>query len=396
MNEPALSIIVPIYNTEKYLRECVESIRMQAYDSCEVILVDDGSTDSSPSLCDKYAEDNDNVKVVHKANGGIISARKAGLAVAEGEYIGFVDSDDWIEKDMYRCMMKNAVENNADLVSCGYYSYSANSRLTVRETKEKENIVHLSEDNTFLSGIMTRGFDWRSNRSITPSVCNKLFRKSLLSRAYEHIDESIVWDEDTITVISVILDSECIVKIPDILYHYRANTSSVSHKINRSVLKNYVTFFADIDKINKEHEGILNDQIPFFSLTAARTILGVGFGVTSGKQYLFPFDLISTGSRVIIYGAGQVGRCYYSELSRLDYAKEFYLTDTNPNNWGGNVISPADAFSKDYDLVLLAVENEGTAEKIKMDLIEKGVPEEKIIWKEPIVLKDVYSFCLDR
>lgn len=98
---PKVSIIVPVYNAEKYLRECVESVLCQTLSDIELILVDDGSTDSSPTLCDQYAAQDRRVKVIHKPNGRAASARNAGLRVASGEYVAFVDADDWISPDMY-------------------------------------------------------------------------------------------------------------------------------------------------------------------------------------------------------------------------------------------------------------------------------------------------------
>lgn len=115
-----ISIIVPVYNMEKYLERCMNSILNQTYRHLEIILVDDGSTDSSPQMCDDYAKKDSRVKVVHKPNGGLSDARNAGLAVAAGVYIGYVDSDDWIELDMYERMYQACVENQAELAVCRY------------------------------------------------------------------------------------------------------------------------------------------------------------------------------------------------------------------------------------------------------------------------------------
>lgn len=96
-----ISIIVPVYNVEKYLERCIESIVNQTYKDIEIILVDDGSPDNCSVICDRYAEKDNRIKVIHKQNGGLINARKSGLEIAQGDYIGFVDSDDWIEPEMY-------------------------------------------------------------------------------------------------------------------------------------------------------------------------------------------------------------------------------------------------------------------------------------------------------
>ena len=116
---PKVSIIVPVYNAEKYLQECVESVLCQTLSDIELILVDDGSTDSSPTLCDQYAAQDRRVKVIHKPNGRAASARNAGLRAASGEYVAFVDADDWISPDMYEKML----QTNADVTLCDYVRF---------------------------------------------------------------------------------------------------------------------------------------------------------------------------------------------------------------------------------------------------------------------------------
>ncbi len=394
MNKPILSIIVPVYNEEEHLNKCIDSILSQTYDSYEVILVDDGSTDSSSALCDKYT-DNPNVKVIHKSNGGAISARKVGVKTAIGEYIGFVDSDDWIESDMFLLLMNNAVMHNADIVTCGYYLDGIVSTRIVSATEKNTVLDNVNSNSTFLSGILATGFDWANNRNITPSLCNKVFRKENIEQVFEKIDERIVWYEDTVAVLTAVLDCKCIVLIPEILYHYRQNISSITHRTNRGILQNYVYTFNELERISEEHEGILDNQIPFFALSAARLALEVGFGVKSGKQYMFPFGDIPLGSRIIIYGAGQVGICYYKELNLVNFVPKPYITDSNPKNWVDEVICPDDAFKHDYDIVLIAVDEESTANNIKASLIKRGVDKDKIFWKKPKILSDTYMFYIN-
>lgn len=116
-----ISIIVPVYNTETYLERCMASIQAQTYQNLEIILVDDGSTDRSGQMCDVYAREDARVKVVHKSNGGLSDARNAGLSVAAGAYIGYVDSDDWIEPDMYERMHRACTETGSQLAVCRYF-----------------------------------------------------------------------------------------------------------------------------------------------------------------------------------------------------------------------------------------------------------------------------------
>ena len=128
---PKISVVVPIYKVEKYLDRCIYSIINQTYTNLEIILVDDGSPDNCPKICDEYASKDNRIKVIHKQNGGLSSARNAGIKVATGDYIGFVDSDDFIELDMYEQMYKVAYENDVDLVMSDYYKVHKDDRKEV-------------------------------------------------------------------------------------------------------------------------------------------------------------------------------------------------------------------------------------------------------------------------
>lgn len=171
MKNELISVIVPVYNMEKYLERCVDSILRQTYKELEIILVDDGSTDSSPEMCDEYAKKDARIKVVHKENGGLSDARNAGLVVAAGDYIGYVDSDDWIEDDMYERMYRACVENEAQLCVCRYFSEYSDKR----EGGGNGACVPLTRDE--LLRIYIGGHD---DYVIYNSVWSKLFRRDLV------------------------------------------------------------------------------------------------------------------------------------------------------------------------------------------------------------------------
>ncbi len=171
MGNELISVIVPVYNMEKYLERCVNSILRQTYGRLEIILVDDGSTDTSPGLCDAFAKKDSRVMVVHKENGGLSDARNAGLAVATGDYIGYVDSDDWIEQDMYERMYRACVEQDAQLCVCRYFCEYADRTLgggsaeSVPLTREELLRIYIGGHARYV---------------IYNSVWSKLFRRSLV------------------------------------------------------------------------------------------------------------------------------------------------------------------------------------------------------------------------
>lgn len=125
---PLISVIVPIYNVEKYLARCVDSIVNQTYKNLEIILVDDGSPDSCPQMCDDYAKKDSRIKVVHKKNGGLSDARNAGMAVATGEYISFIDSDDYVSDDFFECLLDVINKENSDIAECSVVKFYEDNR----------------------------------------------------------------------------------------------------------------------------------------------------------------------------------------------------------------------------------------------------------------------------
>ena len=131
-NTPLISVIVPVYNVEQYLRECIESITNQTYNHLQIILVDDGSTDDSGKICDEYKAIDERIIVIHQKNKGLVGARKTGLEVANGEYIGFVDSDDYIDREMYDSLLEYALLENADMVHSGCYVYKWGQKENVK------------------------------------------------------------------------------------------------------------------------------------------------------------------------------------------------------------------------------------------------------------------------
>lgn len=152
MTKIRVSVVVPIYNVEKYLHQCVNSILAQTLKDIEIILVDDGSPDNCPAICDEFAKQDNRVKVIHKTNGGLGAAYNTGIDAAQGEYIGFVESDDWIEPKMYQVMYDIAVKKDADLIKCDFYSYnSQNTPASVPHPHGNANLQAIYPENKVFS-----------------------------------------------------------------------------------------------------------------------------------------------------------------------------------------------------------------------------------------------------
>lgn len=221
-NRNMLSVIVPVYNTEKYINQCLDSLIGQTYKDIEIILVDDGSTDSSGSICEAYAQKSDRVKVIHKENGGCASAYMRGLAESKGDYIGFVDSDDWVELDMYEKMMSHFEVDGVNLVVCRHDRVYNGKCIGVCRDMQVDKIYDNSAKDIF--------FVKPTAPSIIPlSRCNKVYRKEDINQIIPYLDSSISFLEDTFFNMTYAIKAFRKVYFTcDVLYHYRCNPTSIS------------------------------------------------------------------------------------------------------------------------------------------------------------------------
>lgn len=214
-----ISIIVPVYNAGKYLNNCIQSLIGQTYKDIEIILVDDGSTDGSAELCDIWAARDGRIKVVHKKNGGASSARNSGLDNASGEFIGFVDGDDYVDLDMYEKLLDLIVENHADASSCGMIRESENG---YKEIWGDDNApIEVLGRSELLKLI------GEANGILPVSQCNKLYSKNVIQNIRFNTDlkyaEDVLFNFDVAENIKIMV----IQNIPR--YHYVNNSDSVSH-----------------------------------------------------------------------------------------------------------------------------------------------------------------------
>lgn len=210
-----ISIIIPIYNVEKYLPACIESIINQSYQNLEIILVNDGSTDACPQICDYYAVKDNRIKVLHKQNGGSSEARNKGIRLVTGDFVGFVDSDDLISIDFYTTLLNLLVENDADIVECGFHEFKNFEDLD--DIKIHENLLSEIYDTETAMKASMEG-------SLSIVIWNKLYKKELLQDISFPIGKYI---DDVFWTYKVFGKSKKTVKIQDKLYFYRQQSGSI-------------------------------------------------------------------------------------------------------------------------------------------------------------------------
>ncbi|MEQ2372338.1 glycosyltransferase family 2 protein [Blautia sp. CLA-JM-H16] len=253
-NFELVSVIVPIYNVEQYLNKCVKSILSQTYKNLELILIDDGSTDNCGMLCDNYKKKDSRIIVIHKRNGGLISAWKKGLEYATGNLIVFVDSDDWIDTTLIECLYTEYKRTNADIVCCSYYHEFSNSSIPDHHSIP-DGVYHKNE-------IITDIFPKLINdgtplgRGIRISRWGKILKKDLLTKNIHWVDDRITIGEDLNIMFPVIVEANCIsVLNSEYLYHYRANENSMMKKVSNKMFEKAALLYekeAEIAKCYQE------------------------------------------------------------------------------------------------------------------------------------------------
>jgi glycosyltransferase involved in cell wall biosynthesis len=230
---PKVSIIVPIYNVERYLDRCVQSLVNQTLHDIEIILVDDESPDNCPAMCDVYEARDSRIKVVHKKNGGLGMACNSGLEVAKGEYVAFCDSDDWVELNTYELMYNAAIRANADAVFTGIKTIddvgvvkTMNCYDTFEVLTDKARIQNFAMD------MISSSAEDPVESHIAMSAKIVLYRRSLIeSNKLKFVSERQFITEDLIWNLDVLGHASVVVKMPEIFYFYYNNTSSISKKV---------------------------------------------------------------------------------------------------------------------------------------------------------------------
>lgn len=220
-----ISVVIPVYNVDKYLRQCLDSVIGQTYGNLEILVVDDGSTDKSAIICDEYAAKDNRIRVFHTANHGLSAARNYALDKAAGDYIAFLDSDDWLEPDAYTILLREALNTGADIVHFRFYQEFVNS---TRKSVGSENRF-VVEGNELLRALLLE-------KKVSDDVWDKFYKASLFKTV--RYPEGRIF-EDKATTYRLVRKSKKLVYLPDCLIHYRNRNNSLSNIHSMKSLVDY-------------------------------------------------------------------------------------------------------------------------------------------------------------
>lgn len=262
---PKVSIIVPVYNVEKYLKRCVDSLVGQTLKDIEIILVDDGSPDGCPKMCDDFAAADSRIKVVHKPNGGLGSARNAGLEVAQGEYVAFVDSDDYVLAETYATFVKKAEKYALDTVFGGYVYHFPNGR---QEDRALTDMLCVSKDvANFIDGMLT-------DDNIVVSVWTSIYRRSIIEdNNLRFVSEREYLSEDIMFNIDFLVRCRSVGSVPKAFYHYCYNGDSLTQSFKpEKIVSSFRLFETIVQRLEQHGYAELKDS-------ACRYLLDLTVGV---------------------------------------------------------------------------------------------------------------------
>lgn len=258
---PKVSVIVPVYNVEKYLDRCIQSLLNQTLKEIEIILVDDESPDKCPQICDRYAQQDVRIKVIHKKNEGLGMACNSGMEIAKGEYIAFCDSDDYVDENMYETMYRAAIEEQADAVFTGIQTVNQEGIVRpMSQPKQKETIRDKTHIHRYLLNMIASEPSAKEDREIPMSAKVVLYKhKMIIDHNLYFESERTLISEDLIWHIDILCHAKCICLLPQTFYYYYNNAKSLSKKIRTDRFPYFLSIREEIIHRTKQYG--LTDEV---------------------------------------------------------------------------------------------------------------------------------------
>lgn len=385
-NDLLISVVVPVYNMAQTLSRCLDSIVNQTFNQIEIILVDDGSTDGSGTLCDYYMQQDNRIKVFHIENQGLVNARKRGVLAATGDYVCFVDSDDYIDINAVQSMYHMTENGELDMVGCGCFIDNHGTSGWMGNLAASGVYEGVSFEN--LKGRMMYDMQ-KCGPAVFQSASCKLFRKSILSKVIMLIDNQITIGEDAAIVYGCLLNAKKIVLSDCGFYHYVVRDNSMTQSKNNSFFEKIYLFqkymknsFAEYDTAYK-----LEKQLNWYLLHLIDMGTANVYGIRHNKDIMLMKDPKLHGKKVVLYGAGKAGKKYYLQILRENTMDVIAWVDkrlAGEKIYYREIQPPEIIREEDFDYVLIGVTDKNMMMEIKKELVEL-CDEDKLVWNPGVM-----------
>lgn len=326
-----ISVIVPVYNIEDYISKCLESIINQTFKDIEIIIVDDGSTDNSGKICDKYKSEDNRITVIHKQNEGLVRARKTGLYNSSGEYVIYIDGDDWIDNSTLEKMYEEILANHTDMVVWNHFESIGNTDRIIKHGIESglynKDLLIKELYPCMISG--NHFFEWK----LFPSIWEILFKRDLLEKAIEGVDDRITMGEDAACVYPAALMADSIYISNERGYHYRQTSVSMikSRSSYEKERERYTVLYENVlSRLKKlSHIYDVTEQWNNFILFSMIPRSDQLFDGIENLEYVFPFPNIKKKTKIALYGAGTYGQLLYEYFKKSKVCEVVIWVDRN-------------------------------------------------------------------
>ena len=387
ITDAKISVIIPVYNGETHLSRCIESVRMQTHKNLQIILIDDGSADNSLVICEQFAQLDPRIEVYHTENRGLVAARKYGLTLATGAYIGFTDADDYIDAEMFYELLQKIIETDADFVHSGYIEEIDDIQKNVYDFDEA--IMNMG-DTYCRNNILKKYVLGRKDENyISSSIWSKLFKREFIKKCYSPLPNEQQYGEDLLCLCRCILEAHKIVLMKKAMYHYVIGENTLSHleydeyMIKEVRLWNYFINF--LQEYNCYE--FLKDSAYYFLKNRMIDVISAdsAIKIPIPQFYYKDLDLIRH-KKIVIFGAGKVGRDYYTQISKYQDCEIVAWIDSKWYEYQldyAEVVNIEKVLSIQWDLVIIAVKDKVIGMEIMDLLVKMGVDIEKINWQEP-------------
>ena len=376
-----ISVIVPVYNTEQYLPDCLHSILNQTYQNIEIILVNDGSTDNSLQICMDYAETDPRITVIQNPHQGLVATRKSGVEYAHGDYCMFVDSDDWIAKNLLESLLPLTENGHIDMICYNMESVENQKHIpwhhTIPEGKYEQQQLET------VWGKMMFDFE-EGSPGILQSLYTKLIKTPLLLESLKSLDPRISMGEDAAVTYIALLHAKRIVITNKSFYFYRIRQGSMCNSKNIDVFSK-IYFFQECMQTafsNCKEQYQLQEQLQAYLLLLLRIGINNFFSLKMRALYHIPFDLPELGRKIVLYGAGSVGKSYYRQLLQSKNVELIAWVDQKLSNkyvCHHLIESPDRLKNMHFDTLLIAVNDKEIASEITTYL-NTFISDKRILW----------------
>ena len=379
IEDQLVTIIIPIYGVELYLTQCIESVLSQTYQNLQIILVNDGSKDKCGEICDYYAKKDTKIQIIHKQNEGLVNARKSGLLIAQGEFVTFVDGDDWVGENFIYNLIQPSLKYEIDFTIAGFIRefYGKEDKILPKLPTgyySSESLIKIIFPNAIYNGIFFQ-------HGISTYVWNKLFRISKLKQFLTLIDKNIVMGEDAALTYPYLFNCNSIYITDAADYYYRQRPNSIVKSVPNLKLE-YSQLSILFKHLKKNLSNNLNIEIQnqlkiyFFSQILIRS-----GGVINSDITTIPFPRIHNAKNLVIFSSGSFGQHLISSLRKLNHYNIISWLDEDhieSQIFGLEVNSIDHILNISFDLVVIASIDENYTNNAVNRLINLGISRNKI------------------